>query len=135
VRFPVRELQTVEAQQARIDALYPEEEPILISPASSTPGSDYLEAIVRDPRQEKHFRARCARDLLAYERPRLAVTAITTPQGFAERLEAAIARSEAAKVVEATCEAPVNTPVARSLPPVGPEPTPLCAPMARLRRV
>jgi hypothetical protein len=105
-----------------------EPEPILIDPASATPGSDYLEAIVRDPRQEKHFRARCARDLLRYERPALAVTAITTPEGFAERLEAAIARSAAAKVIEAT-------PAPRSLPPTGPEPAALGAPFSRLRRI
>jgi hypothetical protein len=105
-----------------------EPEPITIDPASSTPGSDYLEAIVRDPRHDKHFRARCARDLLRYERPALAVTAITTPQDFAARLDAAIERSAKAKVIEAT-------PALRALPPTGPEPTPAGAPMARLRRV
>jgi hypothetical protein len=59
------------------------------------------------------------------ELPKLAVTAITTSEGFAERLEAAIARS--AKVIDAT-------PEPRSLPPIGLEPTPAGAPMARLRR-
>jgi hypothetical protein len=113
----------------------PIEEPILIDPASPTPGSDFLEAIVRDPRQEKHFRARCARDLLAYERPRLAVTAIATPQGFAERLEAAIQRSEKAKVIDATCKPMVDTEPVRSLPPAGRQPTNAAAPFAILRRL
>jgi hypothetical protein len=116
------------ATRARVNELREAEpEPIVIDPASSTPGSDYLEAIVRDPKQEKHFRARCARDLLAYERPRLQATALMTPQDFAQRLEAAIRRSEAARV---TID---HEP--RSLPPTGPEPTPAGAPMARLRRV
>jgi hypothetical protein len=104
------------------------EKVIIIDPASSTPGSDYLEAIVRDPRQEKHFRARCARDLLTYERPRLQATALMTPDDFASRLDAAIRRSETAKLIDAT-------PARPALPPAGPAPIPAGAPMARLRRV
>jgi hypothetical protein len=109
--------------------LRPEEpEGAIIDPASPTPGSDYLEAIVRDPRQDKYFRARCARDLLAYERPKLAVTALTTPEDFAARLDAAIRRSEKARAIDH--EPPVHGP----WPPTGPTPTPMSAPFPRLDR-
>jgi hypothetical protein len=128
-------LLTEEQHRALIDRLNADaEDAVAIDPRSATPGSDYLEAIVRDPRQEKHFRARCARDLLAYERPRLAVTAITTPADFASRLEAAIARSEKAKVIEATSNGSAR-PERPSLPPAGRQPTNAAAPFPILRRL
>ena len=88
---------------------------------------DLLQAIYRDPRQPLHVRMRAAMAALPFEHPKLAVTAITTPADFAARLDAAIRRSEAARV---TID---HEP--RSLPPAGPEPTPVGAPMVRLRRL
>jgi hypothetical protein len=74
----------------------------------------------------KHLPAAMA---LPFEQPKLSAVAVINGEGFAERLEAAIARSEAArpqvdsKVIEA-----------RALPPTGPEPIPAGAPFSRLRR-
>jgi hypothetical protein len=69
---------------------------------------------------------------LPHEMPKFAVTSstITHDISSATRLDAAIRRSERAKVIEAQ-------PEPRSLPPAGPtgpEPTPAGAPMPRLRR-
>jgi hypothetical protein len=105
----------------------PEPDPTASLPPNYSP-LDYFLAIMRDPRQPAWRRDRAAKDAAPYCHPRLAVTAITTPEGFAERLEAAIARSAQAKLIEAK-------PEPRSLPPTGPEPTPAGAPMARLRRL
>jgi hypothetical protein len=97
----------------------------------ATPGSYLLDAVLRRPELLEEIdprMIRIAQSLLAYERPRLAVTAITTPQDFAARLDAAIARSERAKLVEPVIEA-------RALPPAGRQPTNAAAPFASLRRL
>jgi hypothetical protein len=72
---------------------------------------------------------------LVHELPKLAVTAITTPQDFASRLEEAIKRSEQAKLVDGAAPMIEATPAPRSLPPTGPAPTPPSAPFSRLRRI
>jgi hypothetical protein len=98
----------------------------------ATPGSYLLDAVLRRPELLEEIdprMIRIAQSLLAYERPRLAVTAITTPADFATRLEAAIARSERAKVIEGE---PVERP---SLPPAGRQPTNAAAPFASMRRL
>jgi len=59
---------------------------------------------------------------LPFEHPKLAMTAITTPEDFAARLDAAIRRSEKARVIEH------EPPVHRPLPPTGPTPRPMNAP-------
>jgi hypothetical protein len=65
-----------------------------------TPGYYLLNAVIRDPELLEAVDARLiriARDLLPYERPRLAATAIMEAPGFADMLDAAIARSETAR--------------------------------------
>jgi hypothetical protein len=66
---------------------------------------------------------------LPFEHPKLAVTAITTPEDFAARLDAAIERANKAKLIEAK---PVEAKA--DLPPTGPKPTPMSAPFARIDR-
>jgi hypothetical protein len=63
-----------------------------------------------------------------YEHPKLAVTAVVDGgSDFAARLE--LARARSAKVIDRRAEArPIP-------PPVGRQPTPMGAPMARLRRI
>ena len=78
---------------------------IEIDPNSPTPGFDYLCATVRDPQRPDHERARAARELLPFEKPKLSATALMHAEGdFADRLQRAIERSalangEGAKVI------------------------------------
>jgi hypothetical protein len=89
---------------------------------------EFLQAAYRCEELSLHVRMRAAMAALPFEYPKLAVTVQTTPQDFAARLDAAIARSERARIIEAT-------PERRSLPPTGPAPTPAGAPFASLRRL
>jgi hypothetical protein len=106
--------------------------PKLAIPADCpTPGYYVLNALIRDPDLLDEVNpqvVRIARDLLPYERPRLAATALIEAPGFADMLDAAIARSAAAKVIE-------GMPEPRALPPTGPTPTKMGAPFPTLRRL
>jgi|SRR5436190_883183 hypothetical protein len=84
-----------------------------------------LQAVYRAPELPLPTRMRAAAIAIAYEHPKLAVTAIIGSDDLAERLDRAIARANgtasATKVIEAS-------PVREPLPPTGPRPTPLGAP-------
>jgi hypothetical protein len=88
-----------------------------------------LRAVYRSAALPLPTRMRAAAMAIAYEHPKLAVTAILSDDSFAERLDRALARSAGPKVIEAS-------PAPRELPPSGPRPTPLGAPfpMERHRR-
>jgi hypothetical protein len=122
----------------RLEALEDEGDPTVGLPRDYSP-LDYILAVMRDPRQPAWRRDRAARDAAPYCHPRLAVTAITTPVGFAQRLDEAIARSERAKVIDATppaqIEARPDRQVRNPLPPSGPTPTRAGARFATLRRI
>jgi hypothetical protein len=96
-----------------------EPQPIVLPPSATS--LDYLQAIYRDPRQPETRRIRCAIAALPFEHPKLAVTAVVASDGFGAKLEAA--RQRSAKVIEGRAE-----------PRALPTPTPMDAPMARLRR-
>jgi|SRR5271166_1171059 len=88
----------------RIDQILEREglraERIEIDPASPTPGFDYLCATVRDGARPHHERARAARELLPFEKPKLSAAQLVHYQGdMAERLDRAIERSNAARIV------------------------------------
>jgi hypothetical protein len=94
----------------------------------------FLRGIYRDPMQPTSTRLRAASIAIEYERPRLAVTALVNGDDFALRLEKAIERSRAVRVIEHT---PPDEPSAESVkerPPVGPSPTPIDAPFPSPRR-
>jgi|SRR5271165_5775530 len=82
---------------------------IEIDPASPTPGFDYLCATVRDPRREHHDRARAARELLPFEKAKLSAMAIIPAGGdFATRLDTAIERSNAARLINGNADPNAN---------------------------
>jgi hypothetical protein len=60
---------------------------------------DYLKEIYQDPRQPTHLRMRAAIEALAYEKPKLAVTAVVAGQDFAALLDERLRRIEQAKVI------------------------------------
>jgi hypothetical protein len=87
----------------------------------------FLRAVYQHPKVPLPVRMRAASMAIPYERPALKAHALVVAEGdFAQRLEAAIARSGLApKLIDAE---PVE------LPPAGPEPTPMAAPFASRRR-
>jgi hypothetical protein len=89
-----------------------------------------LQVVYRSAALPLPTRMRAASIAIAYEHPKLAVTAIIDDGGFAERLDRALLRSAGPKVIE---HAPQ---VREPLPPTGPRPTPMSAPfpMERHRR-
>jgi hypothetical protein len=91
---------------------------------------EFLTAIYLDDELPLHTRMRAAMAAAPFVHPKLAVTVQTTPQDFASRLDAAIARSERAKVIEGD-----HRPERPSLPPAGPTPTRPGAPFASMRRL
>jgi hypothetical protein len=105
-----------------------DDEPAISIGSTPYTSLEVLQAIYRNEDLPLPVRARAAMAALPFEHPKLAVTAITTPQDFAARLDEAIKRSAAAKVIDAA-------PEPRSLPPSGPAPTPAGAPFSRLRRI
>jgi hypothetical protein len=96
---------------------------------------EFLQAVYRGDELPLHTRMRAAAMALPFEHPKLTAVAIMNGDGFAARLDAAIARSERAKVIDATCNGAVNTEPVRSLPPAGPAPTNAAAPFPILRRL
>jgi hypothetical protein len=89
---------------------------------------EFLQAVYMNAELPLSVRMRAAWMAAPYVHPKLSAVAIMPAQGFAERLDAAIARSAAAKLIDAK-------PEPRSLPPAGPEPTAAGAPFSRLRRI
>ena len=113
------------------------EEPPLVKLLSGSTSLDLLRAIYQSPELPLPTRMRAASMAIAYEHPKLAVTAIIDDDGFAERLDRAIARSGLApkhqpKLIEAQSETVAEP--AEPLPPAGPSPTPMAAPFASFRR-
>jgi hypothetical protein len=78
---------------------------------------EYLRSVYQNPLEDTRTRMRAADMALPFERPKLVATLQLDGESFASRLEAAIARSERAKVIE-------TTPAKPALPPTGPAPTP-----------
>jgi hypothetical protein len=68
-------------------------------------GVELMRAIVRDKRFPLRLRLDCAKHLLPFEAPKLAVTGVVRDDGFAVQLERAIARSRNGKVLELTANA------------------------------
>jgi hypothetical protein len=89
---------------------------------------EFLQAVYQNPEIALSVRMRAAMAALAYERPALRAHALVLAEGdFAQRLEAAIARSGVGqKLIEAKPAEP--------LPPAGPDPTPLNSPFTQPRR-
>ena len=84
------------------------------APEEVTPGIsplEFLRAIYRDPSQPMERRMRAAIEATKYDHPRLAVVASVNADGFAAKLEAAIARSRRGTTLDAL---PVATIEARS---------------------
>jgi len=95
----------------------------------------FLRATYRDPMQPTSIRLRAAQIAIEYERPRLAVTAVINGDDWAQRLDRAIERSNAARVIEHAPSAPKDeNVVVRERPVVGPSPTPMDAPFPSPRR-
>lgn len=88
-----------------------EEEPL--APEGET-GVELLRAIVRDKSQPLHLRVNCAKALLPFELPKLAVTGhVSDDSSFAVALERAIQRSReqhvaVGKVLELTATEPAQ---------------------------
>jgi hypothetical protein len=102
-----------------------ESDAIVIAP-DATP-LDFLCAVYRDSGQPMSRRLKAAVKAALFVHPKLAVAISIGEADFASRLDKAIDRSRLARqgqLIEA-----------KALPPAGPAPTPLGAPMARLRRV
>jgi hypothetical protein len=93
---------------------------------------EFLQAVYRNAEIGLHIRMKAARACLPFELPKLAVTAVVDAGAdFAAKLDAACRRS--ANVIEARAE---PQPEVETLPPpIGRSPTPLGAPMQRLRRL
>ena len=60
----------------------------------------YLKQVYNDPDQPIHTRMRAAAIAIEYERPTLKAMAVLHTGDMAQRLEAAIKRSEACKLIE-----------------------------------
>src|SRR5215471_15847444 len=60
---------------------------------------DLLQAVYRNPGQELHIRMRAAMAAIAYETPKLAVTAQVTEQDFATLLDRRLKRLEELKLI------------------------------------
>jgi hypothetical protein len=72
-------------------------------------GVELLRAIVQDKRQPLHLRVNCAKALLPFEVPKLAVTGyLRDDASFALALERAIARSREASGADRTLELTAN---------------------------
>jgi hypothetical protein len=94
---------------------------------------DFLQAVYRCPDQPLSVRMKAAIAALPFEFPKLGVSVVVDGGAdFAARLD--LARARSAKVIEgrALPKPEVETP--QAAPPIGRQPTPLGAPMTRLRR-
>jgi len=85
---------------------------------------DFLQAVYMNKDLPLHTRMRAAMALLPFQHPKLAVTAVVTPQDMAARLERAKARSDSVRLIPAQPEA---------LPPA-PKAPPRLAPDQRFQR-
>ena len=82
--------------QARLDELNGEG---LEVPSDATP-VDFLMAVYRDPRQPMSRRLRAATECAPYVHPKLSAAAVIYQGDMATRLENAIKRSNAARLIE-----------------------------------
>jgi len=83
-----------------------------IAVGSDAKAHDVLVAIYRNPKMPLHTRMKAAMAAIAYESPKLAVTATMSGRDFASLLEARISRYrklEAAKIIEAQPAPQVET--------------------------
>jgi hypothetical protein len=87
-------LDTVHAALAGIEAR-PAWEP---GPATSS--LELLELVYRNPTVPLSVRMRAAIEALPFEHPKLSATAIVGSGDFAERLDQAVARSNAARIID-----------------------------------
>ena len=88
-----------------LKSFYPEieDDPIHLGPDGRA--HDVLIAIYRNPRMPWRARMQAARDAIAYESPKLAVTAsVPLDESFAALLDRARKRSEKVRVIEARPE-------------------------------
>src|SRR5262245_30285880 len=112
--FPKMELELVDDPQVEVAA-------------DATP-LDFLCAVYRDMKQPMPRRLKAACEAAQYFHPTYKATAMVVAGGsFAQKLEAAIARSDLTKVIE-------HEPKKVELAPAGPEPTSMAAPFERMRR-
>jgi hypothetical protein len=87
-------MRTTDADHMRTGRLLPDlSEPEVLPPNAEGDSLGYLQSIYRDPSMPPAARMRAAIAVLPFERPKLAVTALINGEGFADRLEKAIARS------------------------------------------
>jgi hypothetical protein len=100
-----------------------------------TSSLELLQLVYRNPAVPLSVRMRAAVEALPFEHPKLSATAILESGDFALRLDKAIERSNAARVIEhRPLASPDESPSPRPIPAVGPTPTPMSAPFATRRR-
>jgi len=98
---------------------------------------EFLQAVYQNPEAPLAIRMRAAQIAIEYERPRLAVTAVINGDDWAQRLDRAVERSNAVRVIEALPAPPAEgdeSVVVKERPAVGPSPTPIDAPFPSPRR-
>jgi hypothetical protein len=88
-------LDTVDAELARIEAAQQTAEPGFVSSSL-----ELLQLVYRNPAVPLSVRMRAAVEALPFEHPKLSATAILGGGDFADRLDQAIARSNAARIID-----------------------------------
>jgi hypothetical protein len=105
------QLTLIEAHKKRVDGM---NEALDLGPNASA--LDLLQAIYRNSGQELHTRMRAAMAAIAYETPKLAVTAVVQENDIATALDRRIARLNEMKLVEPNGEPVITQPIAEPMP-------------------